>query len=406
MPSSLLDDLVRHCQDGVLSGVPAPDAVGLPVLAEVLDRMPDRRDRRGRRYRLGAVLGLCLVAVLGGARSLAQIRRWVRSCDPAVWAALGFPIARDGQARLPVATTLGRILAGVDGDALDDALGSYLTALVTSHDSDGTGHCGDERPGLAVDGKSVRGARRTDGSRPHLLAAASHQGVVLGQRQVAAKSGETSCFTDLLGPLNLHGAVVTADALHTVREHAAWLVEHKHADYIMVTKGNQKHLHAQLKNLPWRDVPLGTRTRDHGHGRAEIRRLKVCTITGGHRLPFPYAAQAIQVKRRRTDNAAGKTTITTVYAITSLNAERVRPTELARHIRGHWRLEALHHIRDVTFAEDASHIRTGQAPRVMASLRNLAIALQHTIGWTNHAEACDHYRAHPNDALQLLGLAM
>lgn len=75
-------------------------------------------------------------------------------------------------------------------------------------------------------------------------------------------------------------------------------------------------------------------------------------------------------------------------------------------IRGHWRLEALHHVRDITFAEDASRIRTGTAPRVIVSIRNLVIALQQAIGWTNHAAACDHYRDRPDHALQLLGLAI
>jgi predicted transposase YbfD/YdcC len=399
MPSSLLDTLVRHCDGPPVPDVPgeAGDTLNLPALAATLDRVPDQRDRRGRRYRLGAVLCLCMVTVLGGARSLAQISRRARSMDPQVWAAVGFGLADDGRACLPVATTLGRILAGLDGDALDDALGSYL-AVLTTDDTDGGGG---ERPGLAVDGKTVRGARRPDGARPHLVAAATHTGVVVGQRQVAAKSGETSCFTNLLEPLNLHDAVITADALHTVREHAAWLVETKNADYIMIVKGNQKHLHRRLKKLPWRQVPLGSRTRDRGHGRDEIRRLKVCTVDGP---PFPHAVQAAQVKRRRTDQRTGKTTITTVYAITSLAAQHATPAELAQHIRGHWRLEAIHHIRDVTFAEDASHIRTDTAPRAMASLRNLAIALQQTMGWSNHAMACDHYRDRPDHALQLLGL--
>ncbi|GAA4384001.1 ISAs1 family transposase [Actinomadura verrucosospora] len=397
MPSSLLDALMRHCQD--VPRADTPEALDLPALAVVLDRVPDQRDRRGRRYRLGPVLVLCVVAVLGGARSLAQICRRARAVDPQVWATAGFLLTGDGEAVLPVATTLGRVLAGVNGDALDDALGSYLAAL-TGGDAAGAGQCRGPAPGLAVDGKTVRGARRTDGSRPHLVAAATHDGIVLGQRQVAAKSGETTCFTDLLEPLNLHGAVVTADALHTVREHADWLVTTKNADYIMIVKGNQKYLHRQLKRLPWSQVPLGDATRDNAHGRDEIRRLKVCTVDG---LLFPHAAQAVQVKRRRTDQVTGKTTITTVYAVTSLTAERARP---AAHIRGHWRLEALHHVRDVTFAEDASRVRTGTAPRVMASVRNLVIALQQAIGWTNHAAACDHYRDRPDHALQLLGLAI
>ena len=57
----------------------------------------------------------------------------------------------------------------------------------------------------------------------------------------------------------------------------------------MIVKGNSPHLHRQLKRLPWREVPLGEATRDRGHGRGEIRRLKVCTVSG---LLFPHASQA------------------------------------------------------------------------------------------------------------------
>jgi predicted transposase YbfD/YdcC len=92
-------------------------------------------------------------------------------------------------------------------------------------------------------------------------------------------------------------------------------------------------------------------------------------------LLFPGARQAVQIKRRRTDRKTGKTTITTVYAVTSLTAEQATPVQLARLIRDHWKIEALHHVRDTTFAEDASQIRTGNTPRTMASLRNLAIGI-------------------------------
>jgi hypothetical protein len=80
--------------------------------------------------------------------------------------------------------------------------------------------------------------------------------------------------------------VVTADALHTQREHADWLVSGKHAAYLLIMKGNQPALHHQLKLLPWRDIPVADRirTRDRGHGRIELRRLQVTTVAG---LDFP-----------------------------------------------------------------------------------------------------------------------
>ncbi|WP_262505312.1 hypothetical protein [Streptomyces sp. TRM68367] len=71
-------------------------------------------------------------------------------------------------------------------------------------------------------------------------------------------------------------------------------------------------------------------------------------------------------------------------------------------MREHWGIEALHHLRDVTLREDASKIRTGSAPRVMAALRNTALALAELVGWRNHAAAVDHYRSHPDHALDLI----
>ncbi|MGP3919967.1 ISAs1 family transposase [Nonomuraea sp. 10N515B] len=171
---------------------------------------------------------------------------------------------------------------------------------------------------------------------------------------------------------------------------------------MFIAKGNQPTLHRRLKTLPWREAVLNDRTDETGHGRREIRRMKICTVRPD--LPFPYAAQAIQVKRRRTDHRTGKTTIVTIYAVTSLPPGRITHAQLATLIRGHWSIEVLHHIRDVTFREDASKIRTGTAPRIMASLRNLAIGLTRLIGWTNITAATDHYRSHPADGLQLLGL--
>jgi predicted transposase YbfD/YdcC len=117
------------------------------------------------------------------------------------------------------------------------------------------------------------------------------------------------------------------------------------------------------------------RTRDHGHGRIEVRTLKVAAVAG---LCFPHAAQAIQVIRHvRAPGSRWRTV--TAYAVTSLALGAASPTQLTGWPRGHWRIEnQLHWVRDVTFGEDASTARTGSLPRVMASLRNLAAALRPT----------------------------
>ncbi|MET7565677.1 transposase [Streptomyces sp. NPDC005479] len=119
---------------------------------------------------------------------------------------------------------------------------------------------------------------------------------------------------------------------------------------------------------------------------------------------FPGARQAVQIKRGRTDRKTGKTTITTVYAVTSLTAGQATPAQLARLVRDHWTIEALHHVRDTTFAEDASQLRTGNAPRAMATWRNLAIGALRTVGVKNIAAGLRHNARDPRRPLALLGL--
>ncbi|MER7901163.1 ISAs1 family transposase [Streptomyces sp. NPDC096046] len=282
----------------------------------------------------------------------------------------------------------------VDGDALDRAVGRWLADRLPK----ATG-----LRGLAVDGKSLRGAARANGRKIHLLAALEHAtGLVLAQMDVGEKTNEITCFQPLLDALaDLAGVVVTSDAMHTQREHADYLLD-RAAHYIVIGKGNQKKLRRQLKSFPWKDIPLQGRTRGTGHGRSEIRRIKVATVNS---LLFPGARQAVQIKRRRTDRKTGKTTVKTVYAVTSLTAEQATPAQLARLVRDHWTIGALHHVRDTTFAEDASQLRTGNAPRAMATWRNLAIGALRAAGAKNIAAGLRRNARDPRRPLSLLGLA-
>ena len=224
---------------------------------------------------------------------------------------------------------------------------------------------------------------------------------VLAKADVEATTNEIARFRPLLEGLDLADTVVTADALHTQREHADWLVTAKHAAYLLMVKANQPTLHHQLRRLPWGDIPAQDHTRDRGHGRVEVRRLQVTTVAG---LDFPHAAQAIRITRRVRLLAGRRWRTVTVYSVTSLTTAQASPARLADWIRGHWGIEALHHLRDTTFAEDASQVRTGTAPRAMASLRNLAIGILRARGDHNIAAALRRNARDATRVLPLLGV--
>src|SRR5512132_504593 len=180
--------------------------------------------------------------------------------------------------------------------------------------------------------------------------------------------------------------------------------DHDRQPCLFIVKGNQSGLHAQLRALPWREVPVLDRTRDHGHGRVEIRTLKAATVAG---LDFPHAAQALQVTRRVRDLGANprRWRNVTIYAVTSLSTSNAAPWHLAGYARGHWTIEnALHWVRDVTFAEDSSQVRSGNAPRAMATLRNLAIGALRLTGSANIASALRYNSRDPTRPLTILGI--
>ena len=393
-----------------LAGLPAGErellAAGQPSLLEYLARVPDPRDPRGIRHSLCSLLAAAIAAVLTGSRSFTAIGEWIADAPPHVHASLG--IRRDPLTRRfepPDEATIRRVLEAVDAEALDEAAGAWVSAQVNATRAR-TRASARRRAALAVDGKAVRGTRHAsaDGQAVHLMAVLDHQAcAVLGQIDVDGKTNEISRFRPLLAELDLTGCVITADALHTQRDHAEFLVQDKKAHYIFIVKKNQPGLHAQLKNLPWRQIPVLARQRNRGHGREESRTLKAVTVTAG--LAFPHAAQAICVTRRTRPLASRKWRTVTVYAVTSLTVTQASASQLAEWIRGHWKIEnQLHWVRDVTYSEDASQVRTRNGPRVMATLRNLAITILKMAGAANIAATCRHHARDAARTLTTLGL--
>ncbi|WP_234442964.1 ISAs1 family transposase [Streptomyces cellulosae] len=165
-------------------------------------------------------------------------------------------------------------------------------------------------------------------------------------------------------------------------------------------------LYAQLKTLPWDKATAKFYDRSHGHGRLETRVVQVMTVTALG-VDFPHAAQVAKIVRHRTCMRTGKRTRETVYVLTDLTSRQPSPERLAMIVRSQWTIEnRLHFVRDTTFTEDASKVRTGHGPENMATLRSFAINQLRAAGHVNIAAGLremsyDSFRR----PLDLLGLA-
>jgi predicted transposase YbfD/YdcC len=116
---------------------------------------------------------------------------------------------------------------------------------------------------------------------------------------------------------------------------------------------------------------------------------------------WPHLGQVAQLTR--TVTKAGTTTTEIVYLITTLTASKASPQRLLDLSRGHWSIEnRSHSVRDVTFGEDHSRLRTGHAPQILAALRNLAITLIHRSGSCHIRQTRRHFASCPQQALALL----
>ena len=263
-----------------------------------LEALPDPRSPQGRIYPLACLVAIALCAfTAAGNDRFTAVGQWIRRASQADLARLRAPWdPMAGRYRAPDEKTIRVVLDRLDPRALARALlgprprgrrrpGGPPAASVRGYRARRAARqakalARGRLRAVAVDGKTSRGARRADGTRVHLLGVAEHGGRLLDHLEVDVKHNETSHFTELLGPVDLAGAVVTFDALHTVRANLDWLVSEKKAQYIAVVKRNQPLLHAQVRALPWRQVPAGSTTREqrarprrdpHPEGRARQR---------------------------------------------------------------------------------------------------------------------------------------
>jgi hypothetical protein len=254
-----------------MTSLPIP-AARSQYLLDLLAQVPDPRKRRGRRHALAGLLATGIAAVIAGSRSFAAIGQWAADAGPEVLAVLG---AARGPAE---ESTFRRAFALVSADVLDRVLGAWLWTRAVRADG---------RLVIAIDGKTVRGAKNKAGKAPHLVTALAHGiGAVLGQVAVDEKPNEIPAVQDLLKAFaSLAGALVTIDAMHTQTDTAKIIPVHG-AGYVMTVKANMPTLYRQLKKLPWacacrKPMPPGDIRGSPPEGRRRTRRRSKLVMPSG-----------------------------------------------------------------------------------------------------------------------------
>lgn len=344
---------------------------GLPAHFKAFVVIEDPRTGGNKMHHFGEVLFMSVSAMLCGMNGFAEIAEfcglqqdWLRK-----WISLPNGV--------PTGQTFSNIFAIINPDLFNRCLAEHVSAL----------HPALLAGVIAVDGKRLRGSGGPDTEGCHAVSAWSARcGVTLAQEYVADKSNEITAIPRLLELLDLHGQIVTIDAMGTHTHIAAAIVEGG-GDYLLALKGNQGNLHQAVCDefhFATRQLDLGTaegwshdRRRDRSHGR-DIRRTLVATT----RLDFLDAeirerwqglASIIMVENETRVPGEKKMRRETRYFISSL---KCGAAEFQDHVRTHWSIEnQCHWVLDTLFREDHNQTWVGNAAKNLGALRRIVLNL-------------------------------
>jgi predicted transposase YbfD/YdcC len=388
----------------VYSTASSPDAshgeeeCDIADLLEMLGTVKDPRKRRGRMYGLQFVLAAVLVTVLAGAKNFRQVADHIADLPPSLLCRLG---ARWCHFRMkysyPSERMIRRLLCDIDADEFDRAAGAWLRRKVDTN--------ADDVLALAIDGKVLRGSWTDENGQFTLFSAMVHgAGVTIAQVEVPAGTNEITQVESLLEAVPVvdgERVVITADAAHTQHETAKHIKEVRGFDYFLQVKGNQPNL---LGNVFEKVAPLLKGSPDHSvterdHGRINVWDTWVTDAAG---IDFPCVVRAACIRRKVYSLAEECKSKELAWVLSSAEATA---EDFHAYVRKHWGIEnKSHYVRDTTWSEDAHQAYVGNGPRVMATMRNLAIGILRLNGVSDIKRTVEGIARDRHRAVPLLSL--
>src|SRR5882757_669608 len=408
-------------------------------------QVKDPRRKQGQRFTLTSLLLLALAAILSNHVSELAIAQWGAGQSDEVKKALGFE-----KGITPHQTTIQRLFRRLSIEEVEAAFRGIFLQLFEQNKEE-RGGCA-----VAIDGKAQKGRLKFEekNSYPvHAVSIVEHEtGIVLIQGHVERKDTETqSVQTEketkskqkeketkskqtekdeqeekkqkselavayrLITQIDWKGKILTGDALYCQRR-LCFELRRAGGDYLFIVKGNQPQLFEDIRLLfaqlssPKRAgegilrLPeQQAQTKNKGHGRVEIRSIRVSCELKGY-CDWPGLEQVFEIRRRWQSNGQWHEDVR--YGVTSLPATFAIPERLLKLKRGHWTIEnRLHYVKDVTMGEDRSTVHADNGPKIMAALRNTAVSLLRRVGFSTIAARMRYNSGHPDATLQVLSLS-
>ncbi len=339
------------------------------IFVEIFSKIKDPRVERTKKHMLLDIIGIALMAVLGGAQCFTEIEDFGRHHHE--WLKKYFQLPNG----IPTHDTFMRVFSAITPQFFEECFLEWLKEIVELL----------PESVIAIDGKSIRATRRSrEGLRAlHVVSAWScANGMSLGQLKVCDKTNEITVIPDILKKLCLTGAIVTLDAMGCQRIIAEQIVEQK-GDYILRVKTNQGELHQALEATFQKAAEIQYENMtyfvaddeiNNDHGRIESRKCIVLPLMYLMRMKLKWKglkSLVLIISERETEK---EKTLEHRYYISSLEPKLTE--KILRSIRSHWQIENnLHWVLDVAYREDQSRIRDENSALNMSWLRKTAIAL-------------------------------
>ena len=326
--------------------------------------LSDYRRAQGRKHSIASVLCVILLARLANRHGPVAAARYAKRMTQKELEQIGAWKNKATGRYEPVSkSTAHRVLQNTDPSWIEDALQRWAQPRLQ------VGRA------IAIDGKRIRGANRTGEDHYETISLIEHgTGMPVSMLNYHDEGGEIAAVHAALETAPVAGCLLTLDALHTSRETARLIVETHNADWMMTVKGNASETFETFESIDWETTSTGSYCEKPAleHGRIEQRSIEVFTPLA-KMINYPHVKQIFRVTRDVEIKKTGKRTTEHAYGMTSV--EEASPRQLLEWNRGHWVVESHHYIRDATFLEDNSMLRSGNAPANNAIINMIAIAV-------------------------------